>query len=83
MTGRHGVVRSGTAAAALAAVLALSAGAPAAHAATGVSASVPAEGSDLLSIDLDGVLDGLLNHSEDPTGPSPSTPTAALAHGGP
>ena len=70
--GHHGGLRRGTAAAALGVVLALSAGAPAAHAATGVSASVPA-GSDLLSIDLDGVLDGLLDHSEDPT-PSPSSP---------
>ena len=71
--GHHGGLRRGTAAAALGVVLALSAGAPASHAAAGAAASVPAA-TGSLSIDLDGLVDGLLGPSKTPT-PSPSSPS--------
>ncbi len=63
-TRRHGGLRRGTAAAALGVVLAVTAGVPASHAATGLSAAATtpsAQGS--LTIGLDDVLGSLLGSS--------------------
>ena len=73
-TGHHGGLRRGTAAAALGVVLALSAGAPASHAATGVRRL--RSGRDGLAVHRPRRrwLDGLLGPSTTPS-PSPSSPS--------
>ena len=73
-TRRHRGLRRGAAAAALGVVLAVTAGVPASHAATGLSAaaSTPsAQGS--LTLGLDDVLGSLLGSSPSPSSPSPSS----------
>lgn len=87
--GRHWGLRRGAAAVALGAVLAATAGVPASHAATGLSAAASAPSAQgSLSLGLDDVLDGLLGSATTPShspsgGSDEDTPSRPPSHSSP